>query len=311
MNGGPEFAITPPGASEQTWDYATAFDIADVANLIWMSPTFFPVYEQFPDANLGLVGNNGPNFFRSASSGLYYSGVYEAEVPFTSISHQTDGLWMPTPFTYGSIRTLSNTYTGITVYQTGPAEMGVIHINGTFECDAWGTMSTPAYPSGTNVLRIKRTYESAVDSSFTDDTGTGNGPWVLTDVEFGSGGISYQFVRDAAPYPVMDSDTQGTQVSFYSDAGNIGMEDFENAPRVAVVYPVPSSDDMMHIALNNAAVSTVEISDASGRGLRTIGTRGADVLNIGTEGWAAGTYLFRCFARDGSMLDRGRFVIVH
>jgi hypothetical protein len=308
-DGGTAFAITPSGPNAQTWNYANAFDNISTFGLQWATPGSIAGGAFFPGAQSAIDTDGLSAFYETTGTGLYNAGSYYSFGGGTTTEHTVNGLIMPVPFTYGGQRSFSETSTEITVFGGDPAYKSVRHVDGSFVCDAWGTIYTPAYPSGANVLRLVVTHDGAVDSSFTDASGTGNGPWVFAQVQEYPGHVDYIFTQNGAPVVIADV-VEGEEASYYSASLPDGISDQGPATQSPQVYPVPSADGLVHIAIGQRGAKTLEILNAIGEVQRRITVLGTDVLHLGTEALAPGTYLFRCFNEDGAMVGHGRFIVV-
>ncbi len=303
------FASTPGGPSEQIWDYTDLFNVPIAHIWQWMVPSSLDGNMLFPEATQGLQQGPVSQFFVANSSGLYQVGSHYPSNGSTYTDHRMNQLELPVPFTYGSERTFAETTTGINVSDDSPAVMDITHTGGTYVCDAWGTLHSPSYPLGTSVLRLAFLQSDIIDSSFVDSTGTGYGPWTLTDVNISPGYANFHlFVRNGAPVMVAQVNSGGAAM-YYSHSLPDGISSNDLDQQAPSAYPVPSTG-VVHIAFGKSDAHSLEILNALGAVQRRMSVQGVDEVNVGTDAMVPGTYVFRCIGADGGIVGQGRFIVV-
>ncbi len=309
-DGGAAFAITPPGPNPQTWNYANAFDNLSTFGFQWQVAASVPGSGLFPNADLGIDYEGYSSFLAAESDGLYNVGGYFSLPDFTDTEHATGDLILPVPFTSGGVRTAASISTTITVFDSGSPAMKSVRRRGlTYTCDAFGTMMTPTYPSGTEVLRIEVLRGASTDSIFLDMTGLGNGPWTFSEVNENPGNTSHLFFGNGATPIVADIAAGGLSATYYSDALPEAIAENGSRVREILAYPVPSSNDMVHIPIGGSDIHSLEVVNAVGGLVRRINVHGTDLVNLATGQLAPGPYSFRCLNEHGAAVGQGRFVV--
>ncbi len=311
-DGGTAFAATPPAPFPQTWNCLNAFDGVTSMGLEWSSASSVPGSSLFPTADLGIDHDGFSSFYASDPDGLYNLGGQFPILDMTITDHVTGQLILPVPFTYGNTRTYTHTYVSITVFDSGdPAMKNVVHGGGSFACDAFGTMMTPAYPSGTEVLRIVETRDATVDSTFIDMSGTGNGPWTYSSTDSQPGNTGHLFIRNGSPGLVADIGQDAGSATYYTATLPDAIAESGNGVRQLLAYPVPSTDDLVNLPVGGTDIRSMEVVNPLGEMVRRIGVQGTDVVHLGTGSLAPGTYQFRCLDEHGGVTGQGRFVVQH
>ena len=316
--GGAGFTPTAPSSSAQTWDYTNAFTVAITEQLSFVSPAGLPGASLYPMADLATTttasGYQISAFYDNAVDGLSALGSYfELTDVFTVTNTVTDGVQFPVPLTLGTTLTQTTSSSTLVVYAPGlslPAELQRFETTGTLTGDAYGTLSTPAWPVGVQVVRVRSQNMMEVDSSFTDASGTGNGPWVFAETNTsGMQTPSYDYYRAGVPSFVMSVNNDQTNATYYGNSVSTDIAD-NGSVQAAQLFPNPANGSISIVPGTNRA-STLEIVDLSGRVQATYSIQGIDRVNVITEGWASGTYVYNCLDIDGVSLHRGAFLVAH
>lgn len=299
----PLFIPTPAGGN-QTWNWTNALSTEESFTSQWASPGSFNGSGEFPSATLAIGDGDYAGFYRADATGLYTLGGNDG-------SRVQNGLVLPTPFTAGGNRTAAEVFSSLFFPGGGQAAYKFIsHRTLIYTCDAWGTLSTPAFPGGVNVLRITQTEVAGPDSSFTDASGTGSGPWVLMNAdEGGDVSVSYTFVQNGNPVMVAWTSDDGYAEYYAAGSGTSVPE--QHVVETPMAFPVPSMDGRVIIRPNTKAAVRVEVLNALGEVLHSINAQGVDLIQLGTQGYAPGTYLFRCLDAAGTPVGQGRFIVGH
>jgi hypothetical protein len=315
--GGAVFTPTAASNTAQTWNYVNAFTVHETFSQGFLSPAGLNGSSNFPNATLATqLSQDGLEivvYYRVVASGLYGEGIY---FTFPGLLTQTttlqNALQLPTPFTLGTNVTVNSLQVGISVYAPGlplPASMTRTRISEQITGDAYGTLYTPAYPAGVQVVRMKSEELSNVDSTFTDASGTGNGPWVFEETSTSSETFpTYTFYAAGSPTFVMTVNSNGQYVSYFGNqVVPTGVVEASTA-KEALAYPNPSTGAVT-ILSGGENVQMLEISDAAGRICAVYPVNGADRINVMSEGWAAGPYTYRLLDAKGAAVHQARFII--
>jgi hypothetical protein len=312
--GGSQFTPSAPASTAQTWNYTTAFNVHVSQTLQLMAPASVPGASNFPNADWGMGGSDqGVEvgiFYQNTASGMQSLGQF-LEMPgfFSMITDVQNGLELPVPFTYGTTQTVTSVETSTSVYSgiPLPASQTRSHITTSISGDAHGTIMTPTYPSGVSVVRMRSQVTSRVDSTFSDASGTGNGPWVFEEVTTSSNETpSYSFLRAGVPMYVAQVSGDATSASYF---GGTPTAVEENNANEITMFPNPATD-MITFITNNADVRTLQVMDVTGRLQGEYMVQGSDRINLMTEGWNDGAYTYRCLNNAGEVTSQGRFMVV-
>ena len=151
-----------PGASggSQTWDL-TGMNSNDMDTILFSSPTGFPGFSLFPDANIGLEDDSTWIFIKKASSEFTYLGTYEIfnNNPDTQY---LDRKWLNFPATLGS------QLQGTLFSESQADSLGILGVDSfrfttstgyKAEIDGWGVAKTPA--GNWDALRQKVDYNTS------------------------------------------------------------------------------------------------------------------------------------------------------
>lgn len=311
--GGDQFLPTPPSSSAQIWDYTSAFGTTASEQVVFLPANEIIGYTNFPEATSGLSYTFGTSqlaiFYSSGSEGFKVEGFYHREDGmFTVVTTHYDDIHIPVPLTYGNELTLNVLEEEVKIYddETTPAEMHRRWTTRTMTADAFGTLMTPAWPTGVEVIRHKYETLLIVDSLFADASGTGNGPWQFqyyetnTDVE-----VDYNFLRAGQPLFVMEFSGDGSFATYYDNSITTSIEGVPDLAR-SVVHPNPATDAIT-FDLRDQVVDRIEILDADGRILRSVNLSMANVATVDLSGVSAGAYIYS-LTSNGVVIDRGRFI---
>lgn len=315
--GGAAFTPTPASNSAQTWNYVNAFTVHETFSQQFLSPAGLSGSANFPNATLATqLAQDGLEiviYYRALPAGLYGEGLY-FNFPdlLTTTTTMQNALQLPTPFTLGTDITTNSVQTAISVYAPGipfPASMTRTYVSEQIVGDAYGTLSTPAYPAGVQVVRMKNQTLSMVDSTFSDASGTGNGPWVFEETNTSTPDApSYTFYAAGTPTFVMSLNSGGQRATYFGNSITPTSVAENEISMEALAYPNPSNGAVT-IVSSGANVQSLEITDAAGRICATYPVNGADRINIMSEGWAAGPYTYRLLNAQGAAVYQARFII--
>jgi hypothetical protein len=151
-----------PGASggSQTWDL-TGMNSNDMDTILFSSPTGFPGFSLFPDANIGLEDDSTWIFIKKTATEFTFLGSYDIYngQSDTSLLNWT---WLNFPATLGGI-------TQGTLFSDSQADsLGILGVDSfrftsqtayKAEIDGWGVVKTPA--GNWDALRQKIDYNSS------------------------------------------------------------------------------------------------------------------------------------------------------
>lgn len=314
--GGAAFTATAPGGSSQTWDYTDVFTVHTTEERLFVPPAGLAGALLYPMSDLAITSTLGEYlinvFYNNEPDGLTLLGSYFGLTDVFSVTNTVvDGGQFPVPLTLGTVLTQNTISTTLIVYDAGlglPAELQQFHTTGTITGDAYGTLSTPAWPGGVEVVRVRTQKMMEVDSTFTDATGTGNGPWVF--VETNTSPVqapSYDYFREGVPTFVMSVNNDQSYATYYGNSLTTGIAT-NDLDHTAQVYPNPSNGSVS-IMVVGANATSLEIIDISGRVQATYSIKGVDRINVMTENWAGGTYTYRCLDSAGALVRHGKFLV--
>lgn len=312
--GGAQFIPTAAGAAPQTWNYVNAFGGTTMDQFEFVTPTGLPGAAAFPNATLArpgeLIGSQFVSYFSAGPDGFKVEGYYFNEPGSSTVtSTHVNNIQIPVPFTYGTNVNVNAIQTEITITPGQPAERHRRYTERSLIGDAHGTITTPEWPLGVEVVRLRYQEFTTVDSLFLDMSGSGNGPWVFQDVEtWESPSVTYNFLRAGAPMFVMDVEDDGSFAAYYGSTVTSVAEN-RKMPS-AQVSPNPTHGPLT-IYPNILGVHQIEILDLTGQMIGSYPIQGADRLNVMTDSWSAGPYIYRCLDSNGSAVSHGRFVVVH
>ena len=265
----------------------------------------------FPSATLAWTADGSSAFYNVGLDGLSVVGSYYTDNDLVRIQYSEGGLVLPTPFTMNSTRSTEVVITTVVIPGNGnDASRSVSYQTSDFNCDAWGTLTTPAYPLGASVLRIHLNTVHIMDSTFTDASGTGNGPWTFTSTQaLGDTSSWYLYVQNGLPAVVAETSGDGDYALYNSSTSQTGVLNGTMEPTEALAYPVPSLTGMVSIRPNEVAAVRVEILNATGEVVNRLNTQKVDIIHLNTADYAVGAYHFRCFNVQGEVVGQGQFVV--
>ncbi len=282
----------------------------------FVSPAGLPGALLYPTSDLAITSTIGAYqisvFYNNEPDGLTVLGSYFELTDFFSVTNTVeDGIQFPVPFTLGTVLTQNTISNTLIVYAQSlalPAELQRFHTTETITGDAYGTLSTPAWPGGVAVVRARNQNMGGVDSTFTDASGTGSGPWVLVEASTSTVETpSYSYYREGVPAFVMSVNNDLSYATYYGNSLTTGI-DTDDLDHTAQVFPNPSNGSVT-ILVAGASATSLEILDISGRVQATYSIQGVDRINVMTGGWASGTYMYRCLDRAGTRVHHGKFLV--
>lgn len=305
--------ITAPSGTAQTWNYANAFVIDDSNAIAFVTPASTPYASNFPGATLAAYDapNDYATYFKDNANGFYIDGFYDGmgTPPLQNVNPNPDMLVFPVPFTYGSTR---NNNAKVEVVQSGtPAFKIVLTVVQQFNCDAFGTLSTPAF-SNQQVIRVRQSQYS-VDSTFIDLMGNGNWSFLSSNPPSDSS-ITFYFARNAAMPILMEiyaepaAQNTSTGASYYV-SGILGVNENNTYQNTVSVFPNPAAAGVLQFNIDNPAASQLFLYDLSGKPVYNTTVTGINSLKVFTSGLAAGSYIYKIIASDNSLIKTGKVMI--
>jgi hypothetical protein len=311
--GGAQFLPTPPSSTAQVWDHTSSFGTTTQEQVVFLPANEIVGSIHFPEATTGLSYTFGTSqlaiFYSSGSEGFKVEGFYHREEGlFTVVTTHYDDIHIPVPLTYGNELTVNVLEEEVKIYddQATPAEMHRRWTTRTMTADAFGTLMTPAWPSGVEVIRHRYDTEQIVDSAFTDATGIGSGPWEFQTVEISNDvETDYNYLRAGQPLFVMEIEGDGSFATYYESSITTSIGDAPSLAR-SVVHPNPATDAIT-IDLGGRSVDLMEIMDMDGRIVRSIDLHSATIATVDLADLGAGAYLYSLIS-NGTVIDRGRFI---
>ncbi len=306
--------ITAASGSAQTWNYVNAFVIDDTGAIGFISAASTPYASQFPAATLASydAANNFTLYFFGNSSGFYIDGFYDgvASPPLNNINFNPDYLLIPVPFTYNNVR---NNNAKFEVVQAGPPAIKIVlTIVQQFQCDAFGTLSTPVF-SNQQVIRIKL-LQYTVDSTFIDPVGSGNWIFVSSNPPSDSA-VNYVFLRNSSLPILMEifADPANHSISTgaaYYQAGTVSINEPDVNQDLIAVYPNPAVNGVMKFRIENNQASELVLYDLYGRQVYRTSVKGVNSLTIMASHLSAGPYLYKILDDDRQVLSAGKVIMV-
>ncbi|MEO8069085.1 MAG: hypothetical protein ABI599_15415 [Flavobacteriales bacterium] len=319
-------AITPPGPDMQHWDFADLLSAERNNSFVLVAPGAVQGFQDHPGAthailrtrDVGGITATKGQFFRADSDGLFYIGH---TTTFDTIA-ETEGeyddwLVVPAPFSFGSALHVDGHIVEVKVHHPGlmlPAEMKVRRRSRDYLSDAWGTLSTPAYPMGMEVIRVKEFNAVSIDSLYLDYSTTGNGPWFLVDVDTTEHNTRYAFYKRTDPSLVMSlgmqrNDSVVTRVKYVAVGPDpiISVDDPDGG---LFLFPNPCSSGDLLVTLAEGKAERVILRGADGRMVDDISMEADAQFKYRLPLLLAnGCYSLTCFSAKGNELATGKFVV--
>jgi hypothetical protein len=306
--------ITPASGSAQTWNYVNAFVIDDTSAIGFISAASTPYASQFPAATLASydAANDLTLYFFGNSSGFYVDGFYNgtAPPPLNSVNLNPDMLLLPVPFTYNNVR---NNNAKFEVIQAGPPAIKIVlTIVQQYQCDAFGTLSTPIF-SNQQVIRIK-VLQYTVDSTFVDLFGSGNWTYLSSNPPSDSA-VNYVFVRNASLPILMEifANTANHSVSegaAYYEAGTVAINEPDVNHDLIAVYPNPAVNGVLKFRIEDNQASELILYDLYGREVYHTSVKGVNSLTVMASHLPAGSYLYKIMDDNRQVLSVGKVIMV-
>jgi hypothetical protein len=310
--------LNPPGGN-LTWNFSTGWNISDTTTYQWLNIAALPNPPSFPNSNIGLVVSNAgltTNAYCSrGASGLYVNGFTANVLSLINLTVTCSNFpLIPLPLTYGSTFTISPTYTSISipVLPFGDAEKTVSYETITYNCDAWGTLTTPSQTAA--VLRLKSHITSSIDSTFLDPSGTGTS-WTF-DATFNNGPDSeydYTFFKDGPGTMMMTcrQDIASGQITLeeYLGSTTVSVSELTNNVKT-VAYPNPVND-MLTVHLIGTGINSFKMFDATGREVFSYDVNGVDRLSFNTSQFQNGLYVYFLYNGNGQVVGSSKVVVQH
>ncbi len=321
----PGWYPTAGGGTAQTWDFTASYNVDLVDTFSYVSPTGLPGAASFPNSTHAHQQPSAPlevsQFYSIGADGFMVDG-FSSEMPgvFTNTVIYTGWYLFPTPATYGDNETSSLSWDGITVFDPLlmlPAGRTIAHWSQWYQADAFGTVHTPAYPNGVEVLRLKTGYGGTrTDSTYLDASGTGNGPWVLDEVDVmstASENYTVFFLQAAEPMVVAtlicDAFTNEVKSASYADNDvGSGFAPLSALPAMQL-YPMPATSGTVWVQLPADRTAQLLVRDVTGRPVLRQTVSGTARAAIAVDGWPAGTYTVEALSVEGRRLAQGRLMI--
>jgi hypothetical protein len=305
--------ITAPSGTAQTWNYANAFVIDDTNAISFVNPASTPYASNFPNATLASYDapTDFANYFISTANGFYIDGFYDGmgTPPFQNVNPNPDLLVFPVPFTYNNTR---NNNAKVEVIQSGtPSFKIVLTIVQQFVCDAYGTLTTPAF-TNQQVIRVKL-IQYSVDTTYVDVLGNGNWTYVSSNPPSDTS-VTYTFARNST-LPIMmeiyaepSAQTTSTGAAYYVSVLS-GVNEITAGVKDVTAYPNPVSNGVLKFRIDNTSASELSIYDLSGKAVYSTTVAGVKSLTVYTSNLAAGSYIYKVTATDNSVLQTGKVMI--
>ncbi|MCC6383892.1 MAG: T9SS type A sorting domain-containing protein [Bacteroidia bacterium] len=304
--------ITAPSSSAQTWNYSNAFVVDDTLITSYIAASSTPYSSSFPQASLAIAdtAGNAYIYFKGNSTGFYIDGMYDGSgsLPDSIIDYNPDQLLMPTPFTYGNSRI---NHARIEYIMTGPPDMKfVMTFINNFDCDAFGTLSTPSV-TNQQVIRIKHLLYT-VDTTYIDATGTGTFTYLSSNPPSDSS-ITYTFASNSffsIPMTISadgGAPTVSTSASYLFAVLNSIPENGQNAVKQKP-YPNPVFNGILNFRFEKPGASLLKITDLAGKQVYSTVVTDLSSLTVNFGSLASGAYLYQVFKADGSIYDTGKII---
>lgn len=320
-------AITPPGADMQHWDLAGLLTAERHNSFLLVAPNTVQGYEEHLGAthailrtrDVGGITATKGQFFKADSDGLFYIGH---TTTFDTIA-ETEGeyddwLVVPAPFSLGSALHVDGHIVEVKVHHPDlmlPAEMKVRRRSRDYVGDAWGMLSTPAYPTEVEVIRVKEFNAVSIDSLYLDYSTTGNGPWFLVDVDTTKHNTRYAFYKRGDPSLVMSVGMQRNDSIInrvkYVAVGPDPIISVDDPDGGLFLFPNPCSTGDLLVTLAEGKAERVVVRSADGRLVDDIGMEANAQFKYRLPLLANGCYALTCFSAKGNELATGKFVVAH
>lgn len=313
----PGLTITPGGAN-QSWDYSSGWVVSDTTFIEYVSPSGLTGAGFFPTATIASVSVNPSNptlqfnqFFSTANNTWDYLGLYGNAGFFTINIAANNATVFPLPLTYGYSATKTVMMTSVILYDVSfglPASKEVAYETIQYECDAWGTLTTPAETA--SVLRLKQTTVARVDSTFLDSTGTGTN-FIFDSVDNTlPSAVDYSFFKNGPGSALLAVSAEiSTGEITYNNYLDNSITALENvSPRTASMYPNPASG-MVHFVTSGNTNATLQLVDMMGRSVFTYNLNGVDNLTFPTTSFENGLYSYRVVDANGKIINTGKLLI--
>ncbi len=305
--------ITAPSGTAQTWNYANAFVIDDTNAVAFVTPASTPYASNFPGATLASYDapTDFATYFKGTANGFFIDGFYDGmgTPPYQNVNPNPDVLVFPVPFTYNNTR---NNNAKVEVIQSGtPAFKIVLTVVQQFVCDAYGTLTTPAF-SNQQVIRVKQT-QYTVDTTYIDILGNGNWTYVTSNPPTDTS-VTYTFARNSTLPILMEiyaepaAQTTSTGAAYYVSVLSGVNESTSNSSSVTA-FPNPAANGVLKFNIDNPAASELFIYDLSGKEVYRTTVSGINSLTVYTSDLAAGSYIYKVTSSDNSLIKTGKVVI--
>lgn len=321
----PGIMITPPGADMQFWDFAGSLSAERDNSFLLVAPAQVLGFQDHPGAthatlrtrDIGGVTALKGQFFQSRPDGLFYIGhTTSFDTVADTEGDYEDWLVVPAPFSYDSTLHVDGHIVEVKVHHPDlmlPAEKKVRRRSRDYSSDAWGILSTPAYPEGVEVIRVKEFNAVSIDSLYLDYSNSGNGPWFLVDVDTTEHNIRYGFYKHSDPCLVMSmamepNDTVVARVKFIATGPEpwIPVNDPDNG---LFLFPNPFAYGDLLITLAEGKAERVVLRAADGRIVDDFTLEADAQFRYQVPVVANGCYEITCFSAKGNELASGKFVV--
>lgn len=321
-NPSPGWYPTPGSGTAQTWDFTQSFNVDSVDTAIYVDPSGLGGVAAYPMANLGMVRSHDGivenHFFSATNAGLMQLGMWVNMLSIYTITLTFNWIMWPTPLSYGMDQTIPQHWVTTGVVDPSldeDANRTTSDWTQWLNIDAFGTLNTPAYPNGVQVLRMRSGWSGMrTDSIYVDESGTGNGPWVLDEVDTTSEPAPYRIdFLQASDHMLVaslscDPVTHEVTSAVYVDgSGGSGIADFEATPTLGI-SPVPASSGNVWVDVPNGSTKQLVVRDVAGRMVQRYSVPGTTRFALPIDDFPVGPYTVEALGSAGERLAIGRLV---
>jgi hypothetical protein len=318
-------SITPASDEAQFWDFAPLLEPERDNDFLMVAPEFVQGVADHPGATHATVRTRHigdytaikGQFFKAEPYGLFYIGHTTTFDTVADLEAEyEDWLVVPAPFTFGTTLHIEGDIVEVMVHHPDfnlPAEKKVRKRSRDYLSDAFGTMTTPAYPAGVEVIRVKEYNAVSIDSLYLNYDGDADGPWQLVEVDTIEHNLRYAFYKVGDPCLVVSmgmepNDTVVARAKYVS----VGPEPYipVNDPDGGLfLHPNPIASGQMLATLADGKAERVAVHDAQGRLVDGFTLAAARQFLYSPLHLANGSYRLTCFSGKDKPIATGTFVV--